>query len=209
MVLLHLLLGLFRVASAAPKTPHLKIYINKKSKIILLTPEITDIISPNVGFSSTIKKLWKAFCDMNGIKNISSVLPYVIQSASIVSFAPSSIDAGFVNKMPITENTNPRIISKYISIEKYLFAFSFSPSPIVFETKALPPVPIMKPIEPNIINAGIIKFTAANPSEPTQFDTNIPSTTPYIDVNIIIIIVGIVNFINFLYVKFSDNCIFI
>ena len=84
-----------------------------------------------------------------------------------------------------------------------------SPSPIVFDTNALPPVPIINPIVPNIISAGIIRLTAAKLSEPTTFDTNIPSTTPYIDVNIIIIIVGIVNFISFSYVKCSDSSIFI
>jgi len=67
----------------------------------------------------------------------------------------------------------------------------------------------MNPIAPNIISTGIIRFTAAKASLPTQFDINIPSTTPYIEVNIIITIVGIVNLINFLYVKCSDNCIFI
>ena len=63
-------------------------------------------------------------------------------------------------------------------MEKYSFAFCLSPSPIVFETKALPPVPIINPIEPKIIKAGMIKLTPANASVPTQFDTKIPSTTP-------------------------------
>ena len=81
------------------------------------------------------------------------------------------------------------------------------PSPNVFEIIALPPVPIIKPIVPIIIIAGIIKFIDANALFPTTFETNIPSTTPYIDVNTIIIIVGNVNFINFLYVKCSDKLI--
>ena len=78
-----------------------------------------------------------------------------------------------------------------------MFARSLSPIPRVRETSALPPVPIINPIEPNIIIAGIIRLTDANALLPATFDINSPSTTPYIDVNIIIIIVGIVNFINF------------
>ena len=54
----------------------------------------------------------------------------------------------------------------------------FLPSPIVFDTNALPPVPHINPTAPNIISAGIIRFIAANASLPTQFDTNIPSTIP-------------------------------
>ena len=45
------------VATAAPNTPILNTYINKKSNIIFSTPETTDIINPNVGFSATITRL--------------------------------------------------------------------------------------------------------------------------------------------------------
>ena len=48
---------LIPVATAAPNTPILKTYINKKSSIILVTPVTTEIISPNIGFSATITKL--------------------------------------------------------------------------------------------------------------------------------------------------------
>ena len=99
-------------------------------------------------------------------------------------------------------------MQRYISIEKYSLAFSFLPSPSVFDTMALPPVPIINPTEPSIITTGIIRLTAANASLPTKLDTNTPSTTPYIDVNIIIIIVGNVNLISLPYEKWSDNFIF-
>ena len=114
----------------------------------------------------------------NGIKNSINVLPYVTQGSSNFSSAPSNFDIGFTSNTPRIENISPIIINKYINIEKYLLAFSLSPSPIVLETSAHPPVPNINPTVPKIISAGIIKFTAANPSEPTMFDTNIPSTTP-------------------------------
>ena len=74
-------------------------------------------------------------------------------------------------KMPVTAE-------KYTNKEKSLFALSLFPSPIVFDTNALPPVPNIKPIAPKIIRKGIIKFTAAKDVLPTKFDTKYPSTTP-------------------------------
>lgn len=65
---------------------------------------------------------------------------------------------------------------------------ALSPSPSVFATSALPPVPTMKPMPPSIIMNGIIRFIAANGILPTKLETNRPSTTPYIEVNTIIMI---------------------
>lgn len=52
-----------------------------------------------------------------------------------------------------------------------------------------------------------MRLIAASAVLPTKFDTNNPSTTLYIDVNIIIIIDGYTNFKSFLNVKCSDNWI--
>lgn len=92
----------------------------------------------------------------------------------------------------------PNTTSEYINSEKYLFALSISPSPSVFEIIALPPVPNIKPIVPTIISAGIIRLTDAKALPLTTLEINNPSTTPYIEVNIIITIVGNVNLTNFL-----------
>lgn len=54
---------------------------------------------------------------------------------------------------------------------------------------------------------GYIKLTAAKGVFPTKLDTKYPSTTPYTDVKIIIIIDGRVKRKSFLYVKCSDNLI--
>ncbi len=69
-------------------------------------------------------------------------------------------------------------------------AFSLSPSPNVLATMADPPVPNISPIVENIIKKGMIKLTAANGVFPAKLDTKKPSTTLYIDVHIIMPIVG-------------------
>ena len=79
--------------------------------------------------------------------------------------------------------------------------FSLSPSPKVFATSAEPPVPNMKPTVDSIIRNGIIRLIAANGVLPAKLDTKKPSTTPYIDVNIIIPIDGSVNCSSRPYVK--------
>ena len=199
---------LIPVASAAPNTPSFNTYMNRKSKNILVNPASSETTSPSFGFSATTRKLWKAFCRNNAVSITSSVLPYITQSSAILPLAPSTTAIGRINIIPITDSATPDTMQRYISIEKYSLAFSFLPSPSVFDTMALPPVPIINPTEPSIITTGIIRLTAANASLPTKLDTNTPSTTPYIDVNIIIIIVGNVNLISLPYEKWSDNFIF-
>lgn len=93
----------------------------------------------------------------------------------------------------------------YTINEKYSFAFLFFFSPSVFATIALPPVPIIKPRALNPIINGSMRFMAASAVLPTKLDTNNPSTTLYMDVNIIITIDGYTNFNSFLNVKCSDN----
>ena len=56
--------------------------------------------------------------------------------------------------------------------------------------RALPPVPNIKPAHPKIISMGMIKLTAAKGVLPAKLDTKNPSTTPYTDVNTIIMIDG-------------------
>ena len=113
-------------------------------------------------------------------------------------FAPNIITIGRKNNNPNIVMIIPNITVKQISIVKYSFAFSFLPSPNVFATIALPPVPIINPIVTTAIRNGITKLTAAKCVFPTKLDTNNPSTTPYIDVHIIISIDGNTNLNNLL-----------
>lgn len=69
--------------------------------------------------------------------------------------------------MPSAERTMPPISVRYTSMEKYSFACSFLPSPNVFATIALPPVPIMKPKAEIAMRNGMIRLTAANAVFPT------------------------------------------
>ena len=64
-----------------------------------------------------------------------------------------------------------------MSIEKYRSAVFWWPSPSVMETRALPPVLIIKPKDVSIIVNGIIMFTAAKGVLPTKLDMKNPSTT--------------------------------
>ena len=64
---------------------------------------------------------------------------------------------------------------KYTNNENISFAFLFSPLPRVIATKALPPVPTIKPADDSIIRTGITIFTAANAVEPAKLDTKKPS----------------------------------
>ena len=98
-----------------------------------------------------------------------------------------------MNSTPITDKTIPAARVSWIIMEKYRLAFSRSPSPMVFATSALPPVPIIKPNPPRIIMNGITRLMAAKGTLPTKLDTNSPSTTPYIEVNTIITIGGRLN----------------
>ena len=61
---------------------------------------------------------------------------------------------------------------------KYRFAFSGSPSPRTLDTRAVPPVPIMKPMPPSTMINGMTRLIAAKAVFPAKFETNSPSTTP-------------------------------
>ena len=87
---------------------------------------------------------------------------------------------GTIQGIKNTENLKNTAIAveKYTNSEKYLLAFSLSPSPIVLATRALPPVPNMNPIAPRIIRYGMMKLTAANGPLPAKLEMKKPSTTP-------------------------------
>ena len=165
----------------------------------MVKPARSVTASPSFGFSATTRKLWKAFCRKRPVIIKNTVLPYIMQLLAISPVAPRSSASGFIKIIPMAERITPLTIQRYMSIEKYSLAFSSFFSPRVLDTMALPPVPTIKPVEPSIIITGIIRFTAANASLPTQFDTNTPSTMPYIDVNIIMAIVGSVKRMSLLY----------
>ena len=156
----------------------MKTAINNASSTIFVSPAATVIISPSLGFSAVIKRLWNTLCNINAVLNIIRVLPYVTQSSSICPLAPNACESGRTTISPKIVSNIPKITTNVISIVKYLLASSFLFSPSVFATNALPPVPIINPNAPNIIKNGQTKFTAANGVFPTKLDTNVPSTTP-------------------------------
>ena len=74
------------------------------------------------------------------------------------------------------ERIMPRMMVAYTSMEKYSLALSFFPSPNVFATMALPPVPIMNPKDASPITIGSIRLIEARAVLPAKLDTKNPST---------------------------------
>ncbi len=129
------------------------------------------------------------------------IRPYSTHWSSMAPSAPRMAATGRINTIPSSAMTMPLIMDTYTNRENSRFALSLSPAPIVMAMMALPPVPNINPTAPNIIRNGMIKFTAAKGVFPTKFDTKNPSTTPYIDVKIIMTMEGRVKRNNLLYVK--------
>ena len=150
------------VAIAAPATPHSKIAMNSQSRNIFVTPAATVTASPSLGFSAVMRKLWNTFWSMNEAVPIRMMLPYVTQSSSISSSAPNRMETGRMRNSPTTPTTTPMIIVTTMSIENSSFARLSLPSPKVFATSAVPPVPSINPIPPNTMTSGMTRFTAAN-----------------------------------------------
>jgi len=100
--------------------------------------------------------------------------------------------------MHTTDVTIPIAIIVKIRVVKYCLASLRLPSPKARAISALPPVPSIKPKAPTKVVSGKIIFTEEIALLPTKFETNIQSTTLYIDVNTIIIIDGKVNLSNLL-----------
>ena len=125
-----------------------------------------------------------------------TIRPYFTAYISISPSAPNKRPIGSIKIMPRAARiTPPRAVAIIIKV-KYSLARSLSPRPMVFATMAVPPVPSMKPKPPRIIIRGKIMLIAAKGVLPTKFDTKRPSTTPYIEVKIIITTVGMTNFIS-------------
>ena len=155
------------VAKAAPARPQPNTAINKKSRIILVTPASTITVNPNLGLSAVTKKHWNTFCSINAGMDKKIILPYKMQLSSNSPVAPSAMLTCFVNKIPIIANKIPPTSVTYTISEKYSLAFFFFPSPSVLATIALPPVPIINPCADNAIINGIIRFNPANAVFPT------------------------------------------
>ena len=98
--------------------------------------------------------------------------PYKMQLSRRVPLAPNKMATGFTRNI-----LRIAIMIPPIAVEKYSLAFSIFPSPSVFATMALPPVPIMKPRALMPIRKGMIRLTAAKALFPTKLETKSPSTT--------------------------------
>lgn len=99
---------------------------------------------------------------------------------------------------PVIPNTRLNTAAAATRRVKYWLALSSFPSPNVLETMALPPVPIMNPMEPSPIRRGMVRLIAANGVFPTKLDTKSPSTMLYKDVQTIMTTDGSTNLISFL-----------
>ena len=61
---------------------------------------------------------------------------------------------GRISKIPETVRIMPSRIQNFIIIVKSSFALFSLPSPRVFATRAVPPVPIINPVPPRIMMNG-------------------------------------------------------
>lgn len=80
--------------------------------------------------------------------------------------------------IPTADSTRPSSRVNSTIMEKVCCASSSLPSPSSLETRAVPPVPIMKPMPPRIMTKGMTRLMAAKGVLPTKLETNRPSTTP-------------------------------
>ena len=62
---------------------------------------------PILGFSSTIVKLWKLFCNRRNGNEIINNLPYIMHISSISFLAPNRLAICLINIKPITAKTIP------------------------------------------------------------------------------------------------------
>ena len=82
------------------------------------------------------------------------ILLYATQNGIIVSVTPSKSKSGSRANVRTMDETTPIPIRTYAKNEKRPFARFVSPSPKTFPTRALPPVPNMKPTAAMIIKIG-------------------------------------------------------
>ena len=118
---------------------------------------------------------WKAIWIIYRGMTISTIRPYVTQYSIICSSAPSIRLIGLMSIMKRMVSMIPMMNSVFTIMEKVRQARSLSPWPRIMATRALPPVPNMRPIAPVIIMAGQIRLRAAKGVVPVKFDTNRPS----------------------------------
>ena len=97
------------VARAAPARPKLRTAINKKSRIIFVTPAAIITNKPNFGFSAVTKKLWKTFCNIKNVNDAKLILAYKTQLLSNSPSAPRAVTRGLTKKKPESENSKPPI----------------------------------------------------------------------------------------------------
>ena len=90
-----------------------------------------------------------------------------MQIGSISGVAPRADAMLPIKIYPIISRMAPQAITKYIKRENISFAFFACPCPSVMDTRALPPVPIINPMDERIIRIGIMRLTAANAVAPT------------------------------------------
>ena len=165
------------VAIAAHKIHNLNQYIKIKSNIIFDTHTAIETFNHRSGLSFTIKKLWKACCNIKNTNAINNILQYIIQFDNTSHDALSMLIIGPTKMNHITVKNIQIIIMKYTNIEKYLLANCRFFSQRVFEIKALPQLPTINPNEAIIIKTGNVRFTAVKASFQTKFETKTQSTT--------------------------------
>ena len=102
---------------------------------------------------------------------------YSTQHSSISPSAPRADAIGRAKAAPSQPTAAPPTAAAQTRREKYRFASSGLPCPMVFATMAEPPVPTMKPGAPAIISRGMMRLMAAKGVFPAKLDTNTPSTT--------------------------------
>ena len=145
---------LMTVADAAPTMPPRSTPTSRKSSTMLVRPASTVKARPSFGFSEVMKKLWKKNCIIKAVWNTSRMRPYIRQFGSSSGVAPSNWAAGSSRNQPMMVETMPITIVEAASIENRLSACFLSPVPSVMATSALPPVPTMKPRQPNACRNG-------------------------------------------------------
>ena len=165
------------VANPAPKIHILNRYMKMKSNTIFVIHKITATFNQRSGLSFTIKKLWKACCNIKNTKAKNNILQYNIQSVNTSHDAFNILIIWPIEKYHTTVNSNQQMIINKTNIEKYFLANGRFFSPRVFEINALHPFPTINQKEAIIINTGNVRFTAVKASFQTKFETKTQSTT--------------------------------
>ena len=165
------------VAIPAHKIHNLNQYISTKSNIIFEIHTANATFNHKSGLSFTIKKLWKACCNIKKTNAINNTLQYIIQLDNTSHVAFNILIIGPIAKNHTTVKISQQIMIKYTNIEKYFLANARFFSHKVLEINALHQLPTINQNEAIIINTGKVRFTAVKASFQTKLDTKTPSTT--------------------------------